>query len=401
MNNIKNITETLLWIGADDRRLALFEHVYPIPNGISYNSYLLLDQKIAVLDCVDQSSSETFFDNLSYGLNGRNPDFLIIHHMEPDHAATIGDFVRRYPDAKLVCNQKSLSLLKQFFDFDADSRALLVKEGDTLSLGRHTLTFYMAPMVHWPEVMISYDSTDKILFSADAFGHFGALNGALYADQVDFLKDFMDEARRYYANIVGKYGFQVQSLLNKAKLLDIRMICPLHGYIWRKDFSVFIDKYDLWSRYCPEENGVLIAVGSIYGHTENAAEILAGKLSERNIKTVIRDVSTIHFSTILADIFRYSNIVFACATYNNGIFTNMETLVADIVAHGLGNRVISYIQNGSWAPVSAKLIAEQMAKLKNMTTAEPVITIRSALKQEQLADLDALAGAIAVSMTNK
>jgi len=395
MNCIRNITDDLLWIGANDRRLALFEHVYPIPTGISYNSYLLLDQKTAVFDCVDQSQAELFFENLAHGLNGRSPDYLIIHHMEPDHAATIGDFVLRYPAAKLVCNSKSLTLLKQFFDFDIDTRVLLVKEGDTLSTGRHTLTFYMAPMVHWPEVMVSYDQQDKILFSADAFGIFGALDGALFADEVDIQKDYMDEARRYYTNIVGKYGFQVQSLLSKVKPLDIRMICPLHGFVWRRDLDTLICKYDIWSRYIPEEKGVLIAVGSIYGNTENAAEILAGKLFALGIKVVIRDVSATHFSYILSDAFRYPHIVFACSTYNNGIFTNMETLVADIVAHSLCNRSVSYIQNGSWAPVSAKLIAEQLSKLKNITTVEPIVTLKSSLKKEQLPELIALANAIA------
>lgn len=400
MHCLRNITKDLLYIGADDRRLALFEHAYPVPNGISYNSYLLLDQKTAVFDCVDSAVAETFFENLAQGLQGRSPDYLIIHHMEPDHAATIGEFVLRYPQAKLVCNQKSLTLLKQFFDFQIDFRALLVKEGDTLSLGSRTLTFYMAPMVHWPEVMVTYEAEDKILFCADAFGHFGALNGALFADEVDFMKDEMDEARRYYANIVGKYGVQVQALLNKVKPLDIRMLFPLHGFVWRENLAAYIDKYDLWSRYIPEEKGVLIAVGSVYGHTENAAEILAAKLSELGVKAVIRDVSITHYSTILSDAFRYPHIVFACSTYNNGIFTNMETLVADIVAHNLSNRSVSYIQNGSWAPVAAKLIAEQIAKLKNMTDTEPVVTIKSALKKEQLPELYALAEAIAKRLNN-
>lgn len=400
MHCLRNITKDLLFIGADDRRLALFEHAYPIPDGISYNSYLLLGQKTALFDCVDSAVAEVFFENLAEGLNGRNLDYLIIHHMEPDHAATIGEFVLRYPRTTLVCNQKSLTLLKQFFDFEVDSRVLVVKEGDTLCLGSHTLTFYMAPMVHWPEVMVTYDAEDKILFSADAFGHFGAMNGALFADEVDFDKDYMDEARRYYANIVGKYGFQVQSLLNKLKPLDIRMLCPLHGFLWRKNLAAYIEKYDLWSRYAAEEKGVLIAVGSVYGHTENAAEILAAKLSELGIKAVIRDVSKLHYSYILSDAFRYPHIVFACATYNNGIFTNMETLVADLVAHSLSNRSVSYIQNGSWAPVAAKLIAEEMAKLKNITEVAPVVTLKSALKKEQLPELYALAEAIANRLNN-
>jgi len=400
MHCFRKVKDDLIFIGANDRRLALFEHAYPLPYGVSYNSYLLLDEKTAIFDCVDKSVSEVFFSNIEYLLKGKSPDYLIVQHMEPDHSATLDDFIRRYPDTKIVCNAKTLAMIKQYFGFDADSRSIVVKEGDALSTGRHNLSFYMAPMVHWPEVMVTYDATDKILFSADAFGIFGSMDGALFADEVDFEKDYMDEARRYYTNIVGKYGPQTLALLNKAASLDIRIICPLHGFVWRKDLDIFIDKYQKWGSYTPEAKGALILVGSVYGNTENAADILASRLSEAGVKVAVRDVSKTHFSFILSDAFKYSHIVFACSTYNNGIFTNMENLVHDFVAHNLQNRKVSYIQNGSWVPASAKLIAEQMQELKNMETLGEVFTIKSSLKEEQLPELYALADAIAKDINN-
>lgn len=392
---VRKIQNNLTWIGGNDRRLALFENVYPIPRGVSYNSYILQDEKTVIFDCVDKAVSGVFFENIAHVLQGKSLDYLVVHHMEPDHSATIDGLISRYPDIKIVCNAKSLAMIKQFFSFDIAERAVIVGEGDTLCTGKHTLSFYMAPMVHWPEVMVSYDNTSKTLFSADAFGHFGALDGALFADEVDFEKYYMDEARRYYTNIVGKYGLQVQSLLNKAKTLDIRTLCPLHGFVWRKDIPLFVDKYDKWSKYEPEEKGVLIVCGSIYGNTENAAEILACKLTELGVKVAVCDVSVTHFSNILSEAFRLSHIVFASSTYNMGLFTNIETLVNDIVAHNLQNRRVAYIQNGSWSPVSAKLIAEALAKLKNITTLEPIITIKSSVKEEQLVEFDTLARALA------
>lgn len=397
---VRKIQNNLTWIGGNDRRLAFFENVYPIPRGVSYNSYILQDEKTVIFDCVDKAVSGVFFENIAHVLQGKSPDYLVVHHMEPDHSATIDGLISRYPDIKIVCNAKSLAMVKQFFAFDIAERAVVVGEGDTLCTGKHTLTFYMAPMVHWPEVMVSYDSTSKTLFSADAFGHFGALDGALFADEVDFGNYYMDEARRYYTNIVGKYGLQVQALLNKVKTLDICTLCPLHGFVWRKDIPLFVGKYDKWSKYEPEEKGVLIVCGSIYGNTENAAEILACKLTELGVKVAVYDVSVTHFSDILSEAFRFSHIVFASSTYNMGLFTNIETLVNDIVAHNLQNRRVAYIQNGSWSPVSAKLIAEALAKLKNITTLEPIITIKSSVKEEQLVEFDTLARVLAEDIKN-
>lgn len=275
MHCVKKITDDLYWIGGSDRRLALFENVYPIPRGVSYNSYVLLDEKTVLLDTVDASISGLFFENLEYVLNGRTLDYLIVNHMEPDHCAVIGDVVRRYPDVKLVCNAKTVPMLKQFFNFPVEDRTVIVKEMDTLCTGKHTFAFVMAPMVHWPEAMVSYDTVDKILFSADGFGTFGAINGNLFADEVNFERDWLDDARRYFINIVGKYGVQVQNLLKKAATLEIKMICPLHGPVWRENLGWFIEKYDTWSSYKPENQAVMIAYASIYGNTENAAEILA------------------------------------------------------------------------------------------------------------------------------
>ena len=288
---IKKVTDDLTWVGANDRRLAMFEGVYGVPNGVSYNSYLLNDEKTVLFDTVDKAVQHRFFENIAAVLQGKKLDFLIVQHMEPDHSSTIQELAHRYPEMKIVCNPKILVFIKQFFDFDIDPRVSIVEEGATLNTGKHVLHFVMAPMVHWPEVMVTYDSTDKILFSADAFGCFGALNGAIFADEVDFAQDYMDEARRYYANIVGKYGMQVQTLLNKASTLDIAMICPLHGFVWRTNIKDFVAKYMLWSSYTPEEDGVLIVYASVYGNTENAAEILACRLRDQGIKTALYDVS--------------------------------------------------------------------------------------------------------------
>ena len=276
----RKVKDDLYWVGGNDRRLALFEGVYSVPDGVSYNSYLLLDEKTVLFDTVDHAVEKVFFENIEHLLAGRKLDYVVVHHMEPDHSASLRELVMRYPEVKVICNAKIAAMIRQFFDFDIDSRAYLVGEGDTFSSGRHTLAFVMAPMVHWPEVMVSYDATDKILFSADAFGAFGALNGALFADEVDFMRDYLDEARRYYTNIVGKYGTQVQALLKKAAGLDIEMVCPLHGFVWRKNLGDFIEKYDKWSRYEPEEKGVVIAYASVYGNTANAADILALRLRE-------------------------------------------------------------------------------------------------------------------------
>ena len=381
------------------RGLALFENVFPIPRGVSYNAYVLLDEKTVLFDTVDKSVSGVFFESLAHVLAGRKLDYLIVNHMEPDHAATMEELVLRYPEVTIVTNAKAVAMIKQFFLFDVDARCKVVAEGDTLTTGRHTLAFLMAPMVHWPEAMVTYDATTRTLFSADAFGTFGALSGNLFADEVDFERDWLDDARRYYVNIVGKYGTQVQALLKKAATVDIDMICPLHGPVWRTNLSWFIEKYQRWSTYTPEDNAVMIAYASVYGNTENAANILASKLAARGVKKIaMYDVSATHPSVIVSEAFRCSHLVFASTTYNAGIFCNMETALLDIAAHNLQNRTVALIENGSWAATAGKLMAELLGKLKNITVLDNKLTIKSSLKEGQLAALDGLADAIAASL---
>lgn len=399
MHCVKKVTDDLYWIGGSDRRLALFENVYPIPRGVSYNSYVLLDEKTVLLDTVDASISGLFFENLEYVLNGRTLDYLIVNHMEPDHCAVIGDVVRRYPDVKLVCNAKTVPMLKQFFNFQVEDRTVIVKEMDTLCTGKHTFAFVMAPMVHWPEAMVSYDTVDKILFSADGFGTFGAINGNLFADEVNFERDWLDDARRYFINIVGKYGVQVQNLLKKAATLEIKMICPLHGPVWRENLGWFIEKYDTWSSYKPEDQAVMIAYASIYGNTENAAEILASKLADKGVKNIaMYDVSVTDPSVIVSESFRCSHLVFAAPSYNGGIFTKMETVLSELKAHSLQNRTVAIMENGTWAPVAGRQMREIFAGMKNIELLEEGVTIRSAVKEAQEASLEALAEKIASSL---
>ena len=396
---VKKMTEDLYWVGGNDRRLALFENVYPIPRGVSYNAYVVLDEKTVLLDTVDNSVSPIFFENLAHVLNGRKLDYLIVNHMEPDHAATIEDVVLRYPEVTLVCNKKTAQMMKNFFSFDVDSRVHLVAEMDTLCTGKHTFAFVMAPMVHWPEVMVTYDATTKTLFAADAFGTFGALGGNLYADEVNFQTEWLDDARRYYTNIVGKYGTQVQALLKKAATIEIETICPLHGPVWRKDIGWFIDKYVHWATYTPEEDAVVIAYASVYGNTETAANILAGKLADLGVRNVkVYDVSATHASEIVSECFRASHLVFLSTTYNAGMFVNMENLVHDIVNHNLQNRTIALVENGSWAPTAGGLMRAEFSKLKNCTILDETVTIKSSLKEAQLESMDALAEAIVDSM---
>lgn len=399
MHCVKKVTDDLYWIGGSDRRLALFENVYPIPRGVSYNSYVLLDEKTVLLDTVDASISGLFFENLEYVLNGRTLDYLIVNHMEPDHCAVIGEVVRRYPDVKLVCNAKTVPMLKQFFNFPVEDRTVIVKEMDTLCTGKHTFAFVMAPMVHWPEAMVSYDTVDKILFSADGFGTFGAINGNLFADEVNFERDWLDDARRYFINIVGKYGVQVQNLLKKAATLEIKMICPLHGPVWRENLGWFIEKYDTWSSYKPEEQAVMIAYASIYGNTENAAEILASKLADKGVKNIaMYDVSVTDLSVIVSESFRCSHLVFAAPSYNGGIFTKMETVLSELKAHSLQNRTVAIMENGTWAPVAGRQMREIFAGMKNIELLEEGVTIRSAVKEAQEESLEALAEKIASSL---
>ena len=398
MHCIKKITSDLFWVGASDRRLSMFEGVYSVPYGVSYNSYLLIDEKTVLFDTVDKAVRRRFLQNIDEALGSRKLDYFIIQHMEPDHSSAIEDLIRRFPDITIVCNTKALDLAKQFCCFDIGSNFYIVSEGDTLDTGNHTLNFIMAPMVHWPEVMVTYDSTDKILFSADGFGCFGALNGALFADEVDFNKDYMDEARRYYSNIVGKYGNQVTALLKKVSELRVDMICPLHGFVWRKHLGDILTKYALWSSYTPEEYGVMIAYASVYGNTEDAAEILSSRLRDSGVKTVMFDVSVTPPSEIVSAAFRWSHLVFASTTYNAGIFVAMEAVVNDIVAHNVQKRTVAVIENGSWAATSGGLIRGKIGECENIEFIEETVSLRSSLKTEQLSEIDAMVESIITSM---
>ena len=396
MQNIRKINNDLFYVGASDRTLALFENIYPIPRGVSYNSYVLLDEQTVLLDTADARVSGQFFENVAAALNGRKLDYLVVNHMEPDHCALIEDLLLRYPEVTIVTNAKAAQMIRQFFDIDIDSRLRLVTEGNTLCTGRHTLTFVMAPMVHWPEAMVTYDATDHILFSADGFGTFGALNGNIFADEVDFERDWLDDARRYLVNIVGKYGPSVQALLKKAATLEISMICPLHGPIWRDDLGWFIGKYDIWSRYLPESQSVAIIYASIYGHTAAAAEKMASMLAERGINNIaLYDASHTHVSQLVSECFRCSHIVLAASTYNGGIFTPMENLLLDLKAHNWQKRSVALIENGTWAAQSGKQMRDLLGQMKEISIIGETVSMKSALKESQLDSLQRLADAIA------
>ena len=394
----RKVNDDYTWVGADCRRLALFEGVFGVPDGISFNSYLLTDEKTVLFDGVDSVVRRTFRENLAHALAGRELDYIVVHHMEPDHAAELAELAGDYPEAQLLCSGMAKTMVGQFFGPELAGRITVIKEGETLCTGRHTLRFVAAPMVHWPEVMMTYDETDKLLLTADAFGCFGALNGALFADEVDFDRDYLDEARRYYTNIVGKYGPQVQTVLQKAGTLDIQMLLPLHGFVWRKDLGYFLEKYDLWSRYEPEVRGVMIAYASVYGDTENAANVLACRLAERGIKVTMFDASVTPASYIVSAAFRYSHLVFASTTYNMGIFVTMEQLLHDIVAHQLANRRYALIENGSWSPVSGKKMQELLTPLKGWSELQTPLTVKSALRPDQDAQMERLADAIAADV---
>lgn len=396
---VKELSKDLYWVGGSDRRLALFENVFPVPRGVSYNSYLLMDEKTVLLDTVDKAVSGQFFENLEFVLGERKLDYLVVNHMEPDHCGTMCELVLRYPDVKIVGNDKTIAMIKQFFKFDIDSRAVTVKEMETLCTGKHTLTFIMAPMVHWPETMVTYDVKDKVLFSGDAFGTFGAINGNIFADEVDFEHEWLKDARRYYTNIVGKYGAQVQTLLKKAQNIEINMLCPLHGPVWRTNIDWFVEKYQKWSTYTPEENSIMIAYASVYGNTENAANILASKLADAGVKRIaMYDVSVSHPSEIVAEAFRCSHLVFASTTYNTGVFCNMEKVLLDLKAHNLQNRTVAVIENGTWAATSGKLMKGMISEMKNMTILDSTVSIKSSLKESQIEEIDALAAAILNSL---
>lgn len=401
MHCTRKVTNDIYWVGGNDRRLALFENLFPIPRGVSYNSYVILDEKTAVLDTVDSAITRQFLENVEHVLAGRTLDYLVVNHMEPDHCSTIADLVLRYPEMKIVGNAKTIQLIGQFYDFDLEGRTVVVKEMDELSLGSHKLTFVNAPMVHWPEVMMAYESSEKILFSADAFGSFGALNGNLFNDEVEFEKEWLDDARRYYSNIVGKYGAQVQAVLKKAAGLEINMICPLHGPIWRNNIGWFLEKYDKWSRYEPEEKAVVIFYGSVYGNTENAANILASMLSEAGIRNVkMYDVSSTHVSHVISECWRASHLVLAAPTYNMNLYPPMENAIRDMKALNLQNRTVAVMDNGSWANVSGKHMRTLLSEMKDMQVLENGVSLASSLKENQIESLKALCDEI-VSSFNK
>ena len=380
MHCTRKVDDDIIWVGADNRRLALFEAVYSVPRGISYNSYLILDEKNALIDTADRAVTDTFIENVEHTLAGRNLDYLVVQHMEPDHSATLMDVLMRHPECTVVCNKMTFEMIRAFDN--AEVKALIVKEGDTLELGKHKLTFISAPMVHWPEVMVTFDTTCGTLFSADAFGTFGALNGALFADEVDFERDYLDEARRYYTNIVGKYGIQVCKLLSKTSQLDIKRICPLHGFVWRENIDYYVNKYVHWATYKPEEQGVMIAYASVYGNTENVVNVIACRLRENGIKCVMHDVSVSEHSKIIADAFKYSHLLFASVTYNGGAFVNMENLLHDLAAHALQGRKIALVESGSWAISAGKGMREILSTLKDTEFLSDGLSFKSALHSD-------------------
>ncbi|MHA9739912.1 FprA family A-type flavoprotein [Robinsoniella peoriensis] len=398
MHCTRKVTDNIYWVGGNDRRLALFENLFPIPRGVSYNSYLIMDEKTALMDTVDFSISRQFIENVQYVLDGRTLDYLVINHMEPDHCANIEVLVRLYPKMKLVGNAKTVQMIKQFYEMDLEGKVIEVKEKEELSLGVHTLQFFMAPMVHWPEVMVAYEQSEKVLFSADGFGTFGALNGNIFNDEMNFDRDWLEDARRYYTNIVGKYGVQVQALLKKAATLDIAMICPLHGPVWRSDLGYFIDKYDKWSRYEPEDNSVMIVYGSMYGNTENAANVLAMSLADAGVKNIaVYDASVTHVSHLIAEAFRCSHIVVATPTYNGGIYPSMESFLLDMKALGLRNRKVGLLDNGTWAPTASKQVKKILEEMKEIEILGEV-SMKSTLKPAGLANVEELKDAIITSL---
>ena len=397
---VRNVTEDLYWAGANDHRLALFENIHPIPRGVSYNAYVLLDEKSVLFDTVDWSACRQLLENLEHLLDGKPLDYLVINHMEPDHGASIEEILLRYPKVKIVSTEKAFMLMRQF-GFDVDGHELLeVHEGDTLSFGKHTVTFVYAPMVHWPEAMVTFDMTNGVLFAADAFGSFGALDGKLFNDEVNFDRDWIDDARRYFTNIVGKYGPHVQALLKKAGTIDIKTICPLHGPVWRSDLGYFLDKYDHWSRYEPEEKGVMIAYASMYGNTEAAAQALASRLCEKGMTNVVMyDVSNTHVSQLISETFRLSHLVLASVTYNLGLYPVMHSFLMDMKALNLQNRTVAIVENGSWACKSGDLMQKFVdEELKHMTVLNERLSLASALHADQATELDVLADRIIESM---
>ena len=377
------ITDSIKYAGVNDHQVDLFEGQYKVPNGMSYNSYVILDEKVAVMDTVDAHFTDEWLGNLSRILDGRKPDYLVVQHMEPDHAANVANFMKAYPETTVVANAKTFVMIKNFFELDLEGQKLVVENGSSLSLGSHTLTFVFAPMVHWPEVMVTYESSEKVLFSADGFGKFGAL---------DVEEDWDDESRRYFIGIVGKYGAQVQALLKKAAALDIAMICPLHGPVLKENLGHYIGLYDTWSSYRPEEEGVVIAYTSVYGHTKKAVELLAEKLKENGApKVVVYDLARDDMSAAVADAFRYSKLVLATITYNGSVYPFMNDFITRLAEHNFQNRTIGLIENGSWAPTAARVIKKMMEGSKNITWLDTTVTIMSAVKQENVEQIEAMA----------
>ncbi len=377
------VTEDIRYIGVNDHDVDLFEGQYTVENGMSYNSYVILDEKVAVMDTVDAHFGVEWLQNLETELNGRRPDYLVVQHMEPDHSANIVVFMETYPEAQIVSSAKAFVMMQQFFGTDFPERKVVVGEGSTLELGRHTLTFVTAPMVHWPEVIVTYDSTDKVLFSADGFGKFGAL---------DVEEDWADEARRYYIGIVGKYGAQVQALLKKAAALDIAIICPLHGPVLNENLGYYLDKYNTWSSYAVEDEGVVIAYTSIYGHTKEAVEELAEKLNQRGCpNVVVADLARCDMSEVVADAFRYSKLVLATTTYNATIFPHMQSFIDHLTARNYQGRTVGMIENGAWAPMAAKVMKKMLETSKNLTYTDTTVTVKCALNDASRAQIDALA----------
>lgn len=399
MYNVRKVTDDLYWIGANDHRLALFENIHPIPRGVSYNAYLLLDEKSVLFDTIDWSAGRQFFENIEKLLDGKPLDYMVINHVEPDHAASIQEVLIRYPKVKVISNEKAFMLMRQF-GFGVDGHEDVVKEGDARSFGKHEITFVSAPMVHWPEAMVSYDTTDGVLFAADAFGSFGALDGKLFSDEVDFDREWLDDARRYYTNIVGKYGPHVQALLKKAGTVDIKIACPLHGPIWKqKDLGYLIDKYDKWSRYEPEEKGVLIVYASMYGNMESAAQVLASKLAAKGVeKVAVYDVSNTHVSQLIAETFKYSHIVLASVTYNLGIYPLMHNYLMDMKALNMQKRTVAIMEGGSWAPKAGQLMEEFLDNMKQMTVLNEKVTVLSTLNESSEIEMDQMVEAIAESL---
>jgi len=395
MHNVRKLTEDLTWIGGIDRKIQRFENVYKLNSGMNYNSYFLDAGATVLFDTVDKEVEDVFYENLEFCLNGRSLDYIIIHHMEPDHSATLANVLDSNKDAKIIVNAKTLQFISQFFpDRDYSDRAILVKEGDELELGTHKFRFMLAPMVHWPEVMMSFDETEGTFFTADAFGSYGATNGSIFADSKDFESELINEARRYYTNIVGKYGMQTLAAIKKASAFDIRMICPLHSYVWRKDIDKIIGCYKTWGSYTPEVNGVFILQGSIYGHTANACEVLMSELDKRGIESVILDASVTDISDVIATAFKYSHIVIAAPTYNMGVYSPVEHAVSEIASHGITNRAFSVIENGTWAPAAAKNLMPVLDSFKNCRVIGDTVTIKSSPDADTRSSIEALAEVI-------